>query len=186
MLRRRMCCLIGLGLALPAQALSVRPLSLDEMVDTAAIAFEGTCIENRTEREEATQLVVTYTTFAVKDVLKGDVSSPHVIKQIGGELSEGGASLKMSGVPKFAVGQDYVVLLAGVSAAGFSSPVGLGQGRFTVRQDVSGKKVSNGRDFREMTTLPPGLSSPGARAPVRQLGLEDFKQLVRARAGKRK
>jgi len=181
---------LGLGLVLPAHALSVLPLSLEQMVDTAAVAFEGTCTGNRTEREAATGLVVTYTTFAVKDVLKGTVAGTHVIKQIGGELPDGGPSFKVSGVPKFTVGKDYVVLLAGVSAAGFSSPIGLAQGKFTVQQDVSGKKVSNGRDFREMTTLPPalttpGLRSPGARAPMRQLGLDDFKQLVRARAAGR-
>ncbi len=190
MLRRWVCCLLGLGLVLPSQALSVLPLSLEQMVDTAAVAVEGTCTGNRTEREAATGLVVTYTTFAVKDVLKGTVAGTHEIKQIGGELSDGGPSFKVIGVPKFAVGQDYVVLLAGVSAAGFSSPIGLGQGKFTVQQDASGRKVSNGRDFRDMTTLPPaltapGLSAPGARAPVRQLGLDDFKQLVRARAAGR-
>lgn len=181
MLRRRMCCLIGLGWAWPALALSVRPLSLDDMVDGAAVAFEGTCIGNRTEREEGTQFVVTYTTFSVKEVLKGSVSSTHVIKQIGGELQDGGPGFRVSGVPRFTVGQDYVVLLADVSAAGFSSPVGLAQGKFTVHQNASGKKVSNGRDFREMTSLAPGVSPAGA-APVRQLGLEQFKQLVRERA----
>lgn len=181
-----------LALAGTAGAASVRPLPLGEIIDTATVAFQGTCIANRTEREEATNLVVTYTTFAVKDVLKGTVPGTYVIKQIGGEMPEGELSYRVDGVPTFVVGEDYVVLLAGVSTAGFSSPIGLAQGKFTVQRDASGAKVSNGRDFREMTAGMPGVVLPEATAkglgavpaPVRQLGLEEFKQLVRAQAGR--
>lgn len=182
MQRRNVICAIGLALTLPARAVSVLPLTLDQMIDGAAVAFEGTCTGNRTEREPGTNLVVTYTTFAVKDVLKGAVGGTHVIKQIGGDLPQGGLSYRVDGVPKFVVGQDYVVLLAGVSAAGFSSPVGLAQGKFNVHQDASGRKVSNGRDFQDMTTRLPAVTTPGVRAPVHQVGLEEFKQLVRERA----
>jgi hypothetical protein len=185
-------CLLGLALAGSAGAASVRPLLLDEIIDTATVAFEGTCIDNRTEREEATNRVVTYTTFAVKDVLKGAVQGTHVIKQIGGKMPAGELSYRVVGVPTFAVGEDYVVLLAGVSAAGFSSPIGLGQGKFTVLQDAAGPRVTNGRDFREMTAGMPVLPEATAKvlgeatAPVRHLGLDEFKQLVRARAGRAK
>lgn len=182
MLRRNVACFLGLALTLPVRAVSVLPLSLDQMIDGAAIAFEGTCIGNRTEREPATNLIVTYTTFAVKDILKGSVPTTHVIKQIGGDLPERGLSYRVDGVPKFVEGQDYVVLLAGVSAAGFSSPVGLAQGKFNVHPDASGRKVSNGRDFREMTTRLSSLPAQGAQAPVHQVGLNEFKQLVRERA----
>jgi hypothetical protein len=185
-------CLLGLALAGPAGAASVRPLALDEIIDTAAVAFQGTCTGNRTEREAATNLVVTYTTFAVTDVLKGTVQGTHVIKQIGGNMPAGELSYRVVGVPTFAVGEDYVVLLAGVSAAGFSSPIGLAQGKFTVQQDASGQRVSNGRDFREMTAGMPSVVLPEvtakvlgeATAPVRHLGLDEFKQLVRARVGR--
>jgi hypothetical protein len=184
-------CLLGLALAGPAGAASVLPLLLDEIIDTATVAFQGTCIDNRTERETRTNLVVTYTTFAVKDVLKGAVQGTHVIKQIGGKMPAGDElSFRVDGVPTFVIGEDYVVLLAGVSAAGFSSPIGLAQGKFTVQQDASGQRVSNGRDFREMTAGMPSAALPeatarvlaAATAPVRDLGLDEFKQLVRARA----
>lgn len=185
MLRRNLFCLLGIALALPAQAVSVLPLSLDQITDGAAVAFEGTCLGNSTEREQASGLIVTYTTFAVKDVLKGAVSGTHVIKQIGGELPAGGLSYRVTGVPRFVVGQDYVVLLAGVSPAGFSSPVGLAQGKFNVHEDAGGRKVSNGRDFRDMSTRLPSLTQPGPRSPVHQLGLNEFKRLVRDRAAGR-
>jgi hypothetical protein len=96
-------CLLGLALALPAQATSVLPLSLDEIIDTAAVAFQGTCTGNRTERETQTNLVVTCTAFAVKDVLKGTVQATHVIRQIGSVPGEA-MRFNIRGVPKFTVG----------------------------------------------------------------------------------
>lgn len=176
--------------ALPAWPTSVLPLSLDEILANAAVAFSGTCLNNRTEHDNGSGLIVTYTTFRVDDVLKGSAGATYTIKQVGGELP-GGAGFKLLGVPKFAVGQDYVVFLAGVSQAGFSSPVGLAQGRFVVQPGASGLEVTNGRDFREMTAnipesaLPPGLAQKTKRAgePVAHMGLSEFKQLVRNRVG---
>jgi hypothetical protein len=179
--------LLWLSCAFPAQATIVLPLYLDEIVADAAVAFEGTCVGNRTEREAATNLVVTYTTFAVRDVLKGDVGKTHVIKQVGGESPDGKPAFSIPGVPKFAPGEDYVVMLAGISEAGFSSPIGLQQGRFGVRREAGAPKVGNGRDFRDLTqNLPPQAPDSvvervrGAGAPVRELGLSEFKELVRS------
>lgn len=182
-------CLIGLALAGSAAATSVRPLQLGQIIDDATLAFEGTCIDTRTERDAATNLVVTYTTFEVADVLKGMVPGKYTIKQIGGRMSDGGPSYRVDGIPTFTVGENYVVLMAGVSAAGFSSPIGLAQGKFTVQKDAAGAKVSNGRDFREMTAdMPPEVLPATVKAlgdkPVRSIGLDDFKQIVRAHAGR--
>ena len=183
-------CLFGLLVSLPAGATSVRPLYLDEIVADAAIVFQGKCIDNRTEREPNTNFVVTYTTFEVQDVLKGQVGATHVIKQIGGHLSGETMSFHVEGVPSFTIGENYVVFLAGVSSAGFSSPIGLNQGRFNVISRPAGLQVTNGRDFKEMTAGIPAQQVPQAammmlqQAPgsVRHLGLDDFKQLVRRRA----
>jgi hypothetical protein len=117
------------------------------------------------------------------------VPGKYSIKQIGGKMPAGELSYRVDGVPTFEVGETYVVLLAGVSAAGFSSPVGLAQGKFTVRKDAAGSVVSNGRDFREMTAgiepalLPQAIAKASALpAPVRSMDMDEFKQLVRARA----
>ena len=170
-----------LTLCAPVGAVSVRLVALNEVIDSAAIVFQGTCTGNRIERDTTTNLIVTYTTFAVSDHLKGDVSSVHTIKQIGGEMPAGELSFKVSGVPNFVVGEEYVVFLAGVSAAGFSSPVGLAQGKFFVQTIPAGKQVSNGRDFRTMMLTPPSAAVPDAKGQAQFLGLDDFKQIVRAR-----
>ncbi|MEP7069734.1 MAG: hypothetical protein ABI789_10850 [Usitatibacter sp.] len=180
---------LALAAAFGAQATMVNSLFLDELIDGAAIAFQGTCTENRTQRD-ANGIIATYTTFAVSDVLKGAVGSSHTIKQIGGAIPGENVQFKVYGVPTFAVGQGYVVFLAGVSASGFSSPVGLTQGRFTIAQDAGGPQVTNGRDFVELTSrMAPGAAarapqgSGAQNGPQTRLNLQDFKALIRERVG---
>lgn len=177
--------LVWVAIAFPAQAASALPLYLDEIVANAAVAFQGTCTANRSELDPQTGFVVTYTTFTVTDVLKGAVGSSHTIKQLGGQTEN--ITHKVEGGPAFAVGDNFVVFLYGVSSAGFSSPVGLSQGQFIVRQGPNGAELSNGRDFKEMLRPYPAQSLPqGARYKVQKtlgelnhLGLDDFKQIVR-------
>jgi hypothetical protein len=192
LLSKRFVAFLGCALACvsPAHAASVVPLYLDEVIDTSTVAFEGTCIDNRTERDGATNRVVTYTTFAVRDVLKGSVGTTHVIKQIGGSLPEQNLEYRVDGIPKFAIGQDYVLFMAGVSAAGFSSPIGLEQGRFSVKAGDTGPQVTSGRDFRDITARISAAVPAKAKAkmlrdavPVREVDLDEFKQMVRNRVG---
>jgi len=183
--------LLAFVIILPARASSVLPLYLDQIIDGAAVAFQGTCIENRTERDSQTGLIVTYTSFQVQDVLKGQVESTHTIKQAGGQLPGPASDLvsRMDGVPSFRVGASYVVFLYGVSAAGFSSPVGLAQGKFSVLPGPAGLQVSNGRKFGDMTAnraalvLPQSAQAQQGQVPEQgdRIGLDAFKQLVRQR-----
>lgn len=182
-------CLLGLVISLPAEAMSVLPLYLDEIVNDAAIAFQGKSLENHSERDPQTNSIVTYSTFEVQEVLKGEVGATHTIKQIGGKLH--GEINQTTGVPTFTVGESYILFLYGVSASGFSSPVGLGQGKFNIIPVSTGFHVTNGRDFKEMTLgIPDHLVPPSAQTkmreapgPVKRLDLEEFKQLVRQQRG---
>jgi hypothetical protein len=183
-----LCC--ALTLAGPAHATSVLPLYLDEVIDQSTTAFEGTVTENRSARDPATNDIVTYTTFTVSDVLKGSVPATYTIKQIGGVLPGENVQFRVFGIPKFTVGQDYVVFMAGVSAEGFSSPIGLGQGRFIVTQDAKGKHVGSGGDFRHTAARMGAHMGAQAKAlmaseaaPVRDMDLDAFKQMVRGQLG---
>jgi hypothetical protein len=132
-------------------------------------------------RDRETNLIVTYTTFAVYDVLKGSVDdATYTIKQIGGTIP-GEPSLRIEGIPTFAVGEQYVVFLPRVSSAGFSSPVGMEHGRFHVRDD----RASNGRDVQDMMVRVSGRSPASTQKNAASIGdfdLEALKQVVRGRA----
>jgi len=188
MLRRILLALAAsLTLSISAHATSVLPMYLDEIVDSAAVAFQGTVLSNRTTRDEATGFVVTYTTFKVDDALKGNLGETYTIKQIGGDLPGEGIRQRMHGIPRFNTGESLVVFLYGVSEAGFSSPVGLEQGRFFISDEANGPEVATGRDFRALAKrmAPAAPKSAQAQlnsqAPVNRLPLEDFKKMVRDR-----
>jgi hypothetical protein len=180
--------LVGL-LPLAAPATSVRPLDLNTIVDHAVTAFQGVCTDSHSERDAATGSIVTITTFKVEETLKGAPASVHTIKQIGGRV--GNQVDRVDGIPSFTPGERYVVFLYGKSQLGFSSPVALAQGRFTVRDTATGRVVSNGRDFRDMlpqvapSNLPSSVRSQLSAAPgaARQMDLDEFKRLVHGRTG---
>ena len=184
--------LFATAAALPAQATTVIPLTLDEIVASSAVAFAGTCLDSHAERNPTGDLIVTYVRFAVHDVLKGEVGATYTIKQIGGELPSESRGVRVHGMPSFQTGQEYVVFLTGVSSLGFSSPIGLAQGRFTVVHEQGADHVSNGRDFRDMTKnipdaeLPPGLAAQRNAHAMPHMDLDTFKQLVRSRRGAQK
>jgi len=59
--------------------------------------------------------------------------------------------VRVPGVPQFEVGKRYVVFLPPASRLGFSTPVGLSQGMFTVKSNAKGEPmVGNGRDVGEL------------------------------------
>jgi hypothetical protein len=170
--------------AIPAFATSVLPVDLGQIIDQAAVAFQGTATDVRTGRDPQTGMLVTMTTFRVDDVLKGEVGATYTVKQIGGEDSSSGVVFKVHGTPTYTVGESYVVFFHGVSSAGFTSPVGLSQGRFLVQ----GGEVGNGRDVRDLTAgmnleLPNTIAKAAKEKKVTRMGLDDFKQIVRAHAG---
>jgi hypothetical protein len=183
---------LALFTALPALATSVLPLDLGQIIDQAAVAFQGTVTDVRSGRDPQTGVLVTMTTFRVDDVLKGEVAQSYTLKQIGGTDSTTGMSFRTMGMPTYKAGQTYVIFLHGVSSVGFTSPVGLGQGRFQVLDGETGPEVGNGRDFREMTEnvagveLPAQAKAKAAGQPMRRMGLADFKAMVRQHAGARK
>jgi hypothetical protein len=179
---------LAVASAMPALATSVLPLDLAQVIDQSAVAFQGTCIDNKSGRDPQTGLIVTMTTFRVDDVLKGDVGATYTIKQLGGENTSEGLNFTVHSIPKFAVGESYVVFMAGVSSAGFSSPIGLSQGRFTIQGGDAGLEVGNGVDFRDLTENMAGVELPQSKAkasgaPLRRINLDDFKQIVRKHAG---
>jgi hypothetical protein len=93
-------------------------------------------------------------------------------------------------VPRFRTGESVVVFLNGTSEAGFSSPVGLDQGRFVISDDAQGPQVGNGRDFRDLAqrmsddTPAPARARLDSAGPVKGLALDDFKKMVRDHAAR--
>ena len=116
----------------PAAATMTMQLELPQIVAAADRAFAGRVVATHAGRDAA-GTPATWVTFAVATPLKGRLRGEITIKQIGvsAPLSDGSA-FHLPGVPTYAVGDELVVFLAGDSAAGFTSPIGLAQGKFPI------------------------------------------------------
>ena len=186
--------LILLICSLQAAATSVLPVSLQRMAKSAETIFHGTAIGNEVRLDQASGRVATYTTFKVIEVIKGSPGATHTIKQIGGQLPGSNVRQVIHGVPRFTVGEEYVIFLPKASSLGFASPIGLVQGKFDVRRHSGDTLVSNGRSLAALMKTTPQQASPNGpsalaskRAPVlnsiegqpASARLSDFMQAVR-------
>jgi len=87
------------------------------------------------------------------------------------------------GVPKFIVGEEYVVFLPKKSSLGFCSPLGLHQGSFPVMTENNEKLISNGRRLAgRPDTIKRNVQIPLAVRADKpsQSRLDDFINTVRA------
>ena len=126
--------------SLHANATSVLPISLERMAATADTIFHGKAISNEVKLDPVSGRVVTFTRFEIIESIKGEPGSSRTIKQIGGQLPGSNYRRVIHGVPGFNTGEEYVVFLPKASRLGFTSPIGLSQGKFDI-QTIAGKSV---------------------------------------------
>lgn len=132
------------------QATMVLPVSLQRMSNSAELIFEGRVTTIDVKLDEVSKRVATFTTFAVTDVIKGQVASTHIVKQFGGQLPGSNLKTRIHGIPEFEKGKNYIVFLPPVSRLGFASPVGLSQGKFDITQRNGKTVISNGRSIQNL------------------------------------
>jgi hypothetical protein len=176
---------VGLLLGSSLQAAAVKEINLAAMATAAQTIFSGVCIERQTLYDVQHQREVVAFTFRVEQMLKGAPQDRLTVK-----ASKTLVDLRQ--VPTYHIGQEVVLFLSGASRLGFSSPVGLGQGRFQVLQGPGGQRVvvndrNNRNLFKAMDmpaslrgTLQSGQAAPATPGPLRY---EEFVDLVRALAG---
>ena len=172
-----------------ALAASVAPLNLDQIVAGAKHIVHVRCTGNVAEADPDVG-VVTVTSFIVLDRAKGGDEPIFTVRQIGGELD---GLVVHYHVPKFTVGEEYVLFMPASSRLGLASPVGLSQGAFSVLPGAAGKEVGNGRDFGELLAGTDAASVPARPAarlkhggPARStMNLDEVMALSREKAGTR-
>lgn len=124
-------------------ATQVRPLNLEEMARSADRIFSGRCtrIEHRSEPRLGIDIVVA--TFRVERSVKGAVGKTLTVRMPAAFGSVAGHGPDDGGAAGFHEGDEVVLLLYGNSAYGLTSPVGLGQGKFAIKEDTKkGRRVA--------------------------------------------
>jgi len=172
----------ALALSVSVHAATVLPLGLERLYGDAKLIFLGECLTNSVQLDQQSGRVVTFTTFEVLETYKGNLGRSHTIKQIGGNLP-GALNVRIVGVPQFEVGKRYVVFLPPASKLGFSSPVGLNQGMFTLKTDARGTQtVSNGRDVGELMENIPSKMPTRVASKLSSLSKKELPANAKARA----
>ncbi|MGC9329059.1 MAG: hypothetical protein ACP5I1_15605 [Candidatus Hinthialibacter sp.] len=155
-------------------------MNLEELVKGAEIIFEGECTAVRSGKDPETNLIATWYTFRITRGIKGDLGEEYILKQYGGV--EGETRVKAPGV-HYQAGEQVILLLYGVSRWGFSSAVGLTQGKFTIKETADSKVryATNGMPsmilFDNMDSDPPAITTQGVKAEGRELLRSDKLEL---------
>jgi hypothetical protein len=118
-----------------SQASQVRPLNIAEMTERADRVFAGRCVGLRVVPDPELGQLVTHVTFVVDRGAKGDPRSGNVTIRVLG-------SQAIDGLPQFLNGEEVVLFLYPDSRRGLTSPVGFGQGKFSVVRDKLGTRFA--------------------------------------------
>ncbi len=122
----------------PAGASRVQDLSLTAMAGKAGSIFSGRV--SSAVAATVLGLPVTRVTFEVGDDVKGAPGESITLTLLGGDRP-GGLPYRVPGLPRFRVGEEWVLLAYPPSSAGLTSPVGLFQGAFRVRRGAAGNRT---------------------------------------------
>lgn len=127
--------LLGLALAAPAAASQVKARSLHDLVAAAGTVFAGSV--DAVEFDRLHGMPVTRVTFRVSDGLRGTSGETLTLTFPGG-MQPDGLPYRITGLTPFRTGERLVLLVYPTSPIGLTSPVGLYQGRFDLREGPAG------------------------------------------------
>ncbi len=108
------------------------PMTLKEMVGRAAVIVHATVTGVETGRDPVTGMPATWVTLRIAENFYGALDDIYTFKQVGGEAD--GMAYRLAELPQYTRGEEIVLLLSQAHrTTGFTSPVGIGQGKFRVR-----------------------------------------------------
>lgn len=139
-------------------------LDLGGLVDRSELVVEGRVVGMRAI-EESSGFVVTEYTLDVGRSFWGDPAAARVVRIPGGVLPDGRGMI-VPGMPRLAQGEEAILFLSRAGSTGARVPVGLAQGKFSVRRTVHGARVL-ARDHSDLELIDPAtgaIAEPDARA----------------------
>lgn len=144
---------VFLAVPIPMAATTVRALDIDGLVGTADVIVTGTVLESEAYWTEDGKLILTRHRIVVEETLKGAGTGEVTVTTVGGTV--GDVTLQVSGMAAFRDGERALVFLE--NSGGYSTVVGLAQGKFSLDGDEQAANDLAGLDF----------IGPGTPRPVR-------------------
>lgn len=132
------------------------------------------------------RIIKTFVSFRVVRALKGTPAAELTLPFLGGELD--GETMRVSGMPRFTIGQKDIVFLSDTRGVQFSPLVGLMHGRYRVQTDAATSRDYIARDdgapleSEADVQLPQAANSPANRlkSVSRALSPADFESRISA------
>ncbi len=167
------------------------PRNLDQLTDRASDIVRGTVVEARVEKHpELSNLDTVVVTLRVRETLKGSAQGTYSFRQYIWDIRD---RYDAAGYRK---GQDLLLLMIAPSRYGLASPAGMGQGRFRVERDRSGRDMAvnetgNLRLFQGLSgatekrgiALTPNQAALAAKHQSGPVELRELMAMIRALAG---
>lgn len=159
-------------------------MNLEQLVSEAGIIVHGTVKNVETGVDQQTKLIATFVTIDVTENFFGAPDKIITIKLLGGKSKT--KTVKLAEMPVFSVGEEVVALFFRPSKYGFTSPVGMEQGKFIVYNDAASKRniIRNGLNNEQLFT---GFKNKSAFAKVSSLQkthenieVADFSNILRS------
>jgi len=182
------CSLVALSFT---HATTVIPPSFDELVAEAEVIFQGTVTDVKSQwtGEGGQRHIVSFVTFKVDDVVKGNPGETYTMRMLGGTVD--GTTMEVTDTPKFKVGEREILFVEN-NGTQFVPLVGIMHGRFHVTQDsATGADVvlTNGgqavTDLAQLGKTDPLAHTEANRAridpAVKSLDTASFKSAIRAK-----
>jgi hypothetical protein len=175
---------VMLSVSFIAEAQRTIPMNIERLVKDAGLIVHAKVSKVESGIDSQSGLTVTWVTLQVKENLYGAPASECTFKQYGGK--SGRIVHSPIGMPRYAVGEEMVLMLTAPSQVGMQSPVGMEQGKYRVSNERgNGKKiVTNGMENKNLFVGVKNTRFLGRMAKANPqnpgpLGLEDFKNMVR-------
>ena len=122
--------LLALGANQPTGATSLMRMSLTQMSHAAQLIVRARCTDNSTGWDAGE--IWTFTSFDIEETWRGSAPSQISVRLLGGRV--GNITSTVSGVPRFAPGEEVVLFLEPTPRGDFSI-VSWEQGTFRIRRD---------------------------------------------------
>lgn len=153
------CAVMLLSAPLSLTATTILSMDIDEVASGAEFVFEGQVLQHNVQ-ENAAGIVVTYVTFQVDDVIKGDYQDSYLeLKFTGGSLE--GQVVEVSGLRIPKVDEQGIYFVESISRDLVNPLLGWSQGHFLIVNDNGDRRVST-NNLRPVTEVMSYESVPTA------------------------
>ena len=159
--------LLWLSLAASAAATTLVSMSIDQISSDAELIFEGEVLVRETRRDTSNNLIYTYVTFAVQDVIKGTYSSDELeLRFTGGSISD--EIVEISGLTLPGEGEQGIYFVESISRNLLNPLLGWSQGHYLIQEDNGERRVST-LEQELVTAVQPVANVPSTLRRARRL-----------------